>query len=222
VTVDGSGEAVEVTEISEGEEVFEHRLGKVLLTQELVDRVGDGVSYRPAIGGFVVVPPETMEGTVIVSDDGEEAKLVGLRHGEAIEEDTFGEGEDDGVGSDAEGERGDGDGGEAGAAAEHANGVAEVGAKLVYEKKAKETEAEGGADVFFVGLDRAELDAGAAERFGRSETVALEVLGAKLNVGAEFGFDVGLDGAAMEEGVEIGAKLGLHDWNSSTSLRGWC
>ncbi len=63
---------------------------------------------------------------MIVSDDGEEAELVGLRHGEAIEEDAFGEGEDDGVGSDAEGERGDGDGGEAGAAAEHADGVAEV------------------------------------------------------------------------------------------------
>ena len=44
VTVDGSSEAVEVAEISEREEVFEHRLGKVLLTQELVDRVGDGVS----------------------------------------------------------------------------------------------------------------------------------------------------------------------------------
>src|SRR5207237_5739168 len=92
VTVDGSGEAVEVAEISEGEEVFEHRLGKVLLTQELVDRVGDGVSYRPAIGGFVVVTPETVEGTVIVSDDGEEAKLVGLGDGEAVEQDAFGEG----------------------------------------------------------------------------------------------------------------------------------
>ena len=45
VTVDGSGEAVEVAEISEGEEVFEHRLGEVLLTQELVDGVRDGVSY---------------------------------------------------------------------------------------------------------------------------------------------------------------------------------
>src|SRR5207245_2677109 len=98
---------------------------------------------------------ETVEGTVIVSDDGEETELVGLGHGEAVEEDTLGEGEDDGVGSDAEGERGDGDGGEAGAAAENANGVAEVGAKLV-----EETEAEGGADVFFLGFDGAELDAG--------------------------------------------------------------
>jgi hypothetical protein len=205
VTVDGSGEAVEVAEISEGEEVFEHRLGKVLLTQELVDRVGDGVSYRPAIGGFVVVTPETMEGTVIVSDDGEEAKLVGLWHGEAVEEDTFGEGEDDGVGSDAEGERGHGDCGEAGAAAEHANGVAEVGAKLV-----EETEAEGGADVLFVGLDGAELDAGSAEGFSRSEAGALEVFGAEFDVSTEFGFDVGLDGVAAEKGVEIGTKLGFH------------
>jgi len=205
VTVDGSGEAVEVAEISEGEEVFEHRLGKVLLTQELVDRVGDGVSYRPAIGGFVVVTPETVEGTVIVSDDGEEAKLVGLGDGEAVEQDAFGEGEDDGVGSDAEGERGNGDGGETGAAAEHADRVAEVGAKLV-----EETEAEGGADVLFVGLDGAELDAGAAEGFGRGEAGTLEVFGAEFDVSVEFEVDVGLDGVPTEKGVEVGAKLGFH------------
>src|SRR5258708_23768352 len=48
VTVDGSGEAIEIAEISEGEEVFEHRLGKGLLTQELVDRGGDGGSYLAA------------------------------------------------------------------------------------------------------------------------------------------------------------------------------
>jgi hypothetical protein len=146
-----------------------------------------------------------MEWALIVSDDGEEAKLAGLRHSEAVEQDAFGEGEDDGVGSDAEGERGDSDGSEAGAAAEHANGVAEVGAKLV-----EETEAEGGADVLFVGLDGAELDAGAAEGFGGGETGALEVLGAQLDVGADFGFDVGLDGVATEQEVEIGAKLGFH------------
>src|ERR1700726_3108784 len=98
-----------------------------------------------------------MEGTVIVSDDGEEMELVGLGHGEAVEEDAFGEGEDDGVGSDAEGERGDSHGGEAGSAAKHANGVAEVGAKLVYETKAERL-----ADGLFVGFGGAELDAGAA------------------------------------------------------------
>jgi hypothetical protein len=147
-----------------------------------------------------------VEGTVIVSADGEEAKLVGLRHGEAVEEDAFGEGEDDGVGSDAEGERGDSHGGEAGSTAKHANGVAEVGAKLV-----EKTKAERLADVLFVGLGGAELDAGAAKGFSGSEAGALEVFGAELDVRPEFGFDVRLDGAAMEEGVEIGAKLGLHD-----------
>jgi hypothetical protein len=151
-----------------------------------------------------------VEGTVIVSDDGEETELVGLGHGEAVEEDTFGEGEDDGVGPDAQGERGDGDGGEAGAATEHANGVAEVGAELVYETKDRETEAEGGADVLFVGLDGAELDAGSAEGFSRSEAGALEVFGAEFDVSTEFGFDVGLDGVAAEKGVEIGTKLGFH------------
>jgi hypothetical protein len=142
---------------------------------------------------------------VAVSGDGEEAELVGLGDGEAVEEDAFGEGEDDGVGSDAEGEGGDSDGGEAGAAAEQANGVAKVGAKLV-----EKTEAEGGADVLFVGFDGAELDAGVAEGFGGGETGALEVFGAQLDVNAEFRVDVGLDGVAAEKGVEIGAKLGLH------------
>jgi hypothetical protein len=205
VTVDGSGEAVEVAEISEGEEVFEHRLGKVLLTHELVDRVGDGVSYRPAIGGFVEVTPETMEGTVIVSDDCEEAKLVGLRHGEAVEEDAFGEGEDDGVGSDAEGERGDSDGGEAGAATQHADCVAKVGAEFV-----EETEAEGGPDVHPVSFHVAKFDTGAAESLGGRETGTLQVFGAQLDVGAEFGVDIGLDRVAAEKGVEVGAKLGSH------------
>jgi len=163
------------------------------------------VSYRAAVGGLVEVTPEIVKRTAAVSDDGEEAKLVGLGHGQAIEEDTFGEGEDDGIGSDAEGKRGDGDGGEAGAAAEHANGVAEVGAKLV-----EETEAEGGADVLFVGLDMAELDAGTTERFGGSKAGALKVFGAELDVGAEFGFDVGLDGVAAEERVKVGAELRFH------------
>jgi hypothetical protein len=151
-----------------------------------------------------------VDGALLAPDDGEEAELVGLGDGEAIEENTLGEGEDDGVGSDAESERGDGNGGEAGAAAQHARGIAEVGAKLVYETKAKETEAERAADVLFVGFDGTELDVGAAEGFGGGETGALKVIGAQLDVGAEFGFDAGLDRVATEKRVEIGAKLGLH------------
>ena len=53
----------------------------------------------------------------------------------------------------------------------------------------------------------AEFDAGAAEGFGGGETGTLEIFGAQLDVVAEFGFDIGLDGAATEKGVEIGAKL---------------
>jgi hypothetical protein len=61
---------------------------------------------------------------------------------------------------------------EAGAAAKHANGVAEIGAEFV-----EETEPERGVDVLFVGFDAAELDTGATERFGGGETGALEVFG---------------------------------------------
>jgi hypothetical protein len=81
----------------------------------------------------------------------------------------------------------------------------EVGAKLV-----EETEADGGADVFFLGFDVAELDAGAAEGFGGGEAGALEVFGAELEVSVKFEVDVRLDGAATKQGVEVGAKLGLH------------
>jgi hypothetical protein len=46
-----------------------------------------------------------VEGAVVtVSDDGEEAKLIRLRYGEAVEEDTFSECKDDGISSDAQGE----------------------------------------------------------------------------------------------------------------------
>jgi hypothetical protein len=62
-----------------------------------------------------------------------------------------------------------------------------------------------------VGFDVAELDAGAAEGFGWCETLALEIFGAEFDMGAELGIDGGLYGAAMEKGVDIGAKLGLHD-----------
>jgi len=64
--------------------------------------------------------------------------------------------------------------------------------------------------VLFVGFDVAELDAGAAEGFGWCEPLALQIFGAELDVGAEFRVDGGLYGVAMEEGAEIGAKLGLH------------
>jgi hypothetical protein len=86
----------------------------------------------------------------------------------------------------------------------------EVGAQLVYETKDRETEAERGADVLFVGFDLAELDAGAAEGFGGGEAGALEVFGAEFDVSVEFEVDVGLDGVATEQGVEVGAKLGPH------------
>jgi hypothetical protein len=59
-------------------------------------------------------------------------------------------------------------------------------------------------------FDGTELDAGATEGLVRSEARALEVLGAELDVSAEFGVDAGLDGVAMEKRLEIRPKLGFH------------
>ena len=97
----------------------------------------------------------------------------------------------------------DGYGGEAGAAAEHADGVAEVVAELV-----EETQAEGGADVFAVLVYGAELDAGAALGFGGGEAGALEVGGAAFEVEAELVGDLGLALRAVEERGGVGAETG--------------
>jgi hypothetical protein len=56
----------------------------------------------------------------------------------------------------------------------------------------------------------AELDTGATERVGGGETGAFEVFGAEFDVSVEFEVDVGLDGVATEQRVEVGAKLGFH------------
>ena len=139
-----------------------------------------------------------------------------MRHWEAIQQHSLREREDDGVGSDAEGERADGYGGEAGAAAEHADGVAEVVAELV-----EEAQAEGGADVFAMLVDGAELDAGAAQGLGRSEAGALEVGGAAFDVELELVGDLGLALRAVEK--RGGDRSGVGRWRDmARSLRGWC
>jgi len=75
----------------------------------------------------------------------------------------------------------------------------------------------------------AEFDAGAAQGFGWGEAGASEVFGAEFDMGAELGFDVGLDLAAGEEGVQVGAELRFHGevplplgLSGSRSLPGWC
>ena len=76
--------------------------------------------------------------------------------------------------------------------------------------RVEETEAERAADVLFVVFDGTELDAGATEGFGGGKTRALEVLGAELDVSAEFDVDAGFNRVAMEKRLEIRAKLGFH------------
>ena len=57
---------------------------------------------------------------------------VGVGIGERLEQDRVDHGEDGGVGSDAEGESGDGGYGERRAGDEHAEGVAEVAEKVAH------------------------------------------------------------------------------------------
>jgi hypothetical protein len=71
------------------------------------------------IGGLV-----GLGGGGALNTDGHEA--VGVFDGERTEEEDVGEGEDGGVGADAESEGEDGDEGEAGGLAQHAQGVADV------------------------------------------------------------------------------------------------
>ncbi len=84
----------------------------VVLAEIAEHRMGDGVASPVA--------------AVVAPFHGEQDELLGILDGEETEENLVEEGEDGGVGADAESQGEDGYGGEAGSAGEHAEGVLEV------------------------------------------------------------------------------------------------
>ena len=120
-----------------------------------------------------------------------------MRDAEALVEHLVRDREDGGVGSDGEGERAYGDGGEAGAFAEDAGGVAEVAPEVICP-----AEAEGGADAVLVRGDGAEFEAGLAFcLFGR-ETAASEIGFAGVDVELDFVVHVFFEAATAEGGAQ--------------------
>ena len=76
------------------------------------------------------------------------------------------------------------------------------------------------AHVVFVGVDGAELDAGAAEGFAGGEALLGEVGGAGFEVEEDLVFHLGFDAVAMGDGAEPGfeaRQAGAHDWASAMS-----
>jgi hypothetical protein len=121
-----------------------------------------------------------------------DAVRVGV--GEGVEQHGVDEREHCGGGADAEGERENGDGGEAGIAAQSAEAVADVAAELV-----EEAHADGGAICFVLRRGLTQVDASFALGFFGSEPLAHEVFLIGLLVRAEFFFDIAV--AARRDGA---------------------
>ncbi len=133
-----------------------------------------------------------------------------MRDADFFEQYLFCESEDDGVRADAEGEREDGDDGEAGTLAQGAESEEDVHPKVVPEAQAKRS-----TDVALVGLDAAELDAGAAQCFRFGYAAIDQVGGVALDVELHFGDDAVFKSRAMHDGGEPGTQAGERGHNSS-------
>ncbi len=161
--LDGAGLSIDgdvgAADVFEGEDVLEDA---IVFFELLVDGIGEGVEGCPSVWEAIPVSPGGVDGYVPVAGEGKEAKLLGVRDAEAFVEHFVGDGEDGGVGSDGQRERAYGDGGEAGAFAKDARGVAEVAPEIV-----DPAEAEPVAHLVFVGGYGAELEAGLAGGFLR-------------------------------------------------------
>src|ERR1700732_2463462 len=133
----------------------------------------------------------------------EEYELLGMGDGQGAEEDGVEQGEDGGVGSDAEGEREQGDGGEAGALEQAADAEANVLKEVV----------EGG---FPAGGPDLVLDGGAAAGFFGGfapggfggEAGALLGGGGGLEVGVELFVEFVVEAGLVEERFEAGDESG--------------
>ena len=200
---------VDAVDRLEGEDL----LGGVGVTSKLLeDGVGEGVEVVAAPIAEETVAPGAVDGGMVVTGEDEHAQLCGVRRAQPDIEHLVGVRKDGGVGADGEGQRGDGDGGEAGTLFEDAEGVDGVGAEFV-----QPAQAEGGADAILVGGDCAELETCAAGGLAGGEALADQVFGAALQVEAELGGHVVLQLAAEEDGVDGAAEAGPELAHSETS-----
>ena len=136
-------------------------------------------------------------------------QLLGARVRERLEEDAAHHREEGGVGADAEREGHDRDGGEAGAAPEDAQAVAQV-----LEQRLDEADAARVAVLLLDRLDAAELEAGAPHRLVFAQAGAAVLVRLHLEVEAELLVELVLDGAAAEERAQAVAEVAQHRYTS--------
>jgi len=126
------GDNAESGEVSTGNEFYRNALG--LLAEGKTGGVGEAAEH---IGEDFVVRAEITEhgmgdsvaapvAAIVAALHGEKYELLGILDGEEAQQDLIEKGKDRGVCADAEGQREDGYGCEAGSAGEHAEGVLEV------------------------------------------------------------------------------------------------
>src|SRR5580700_2862571 len=170
---------------------------------------GHAVKGAVAVAQIEVVRIRLSDGVEVAALDGIQA--LRLRHIQGAQDERIHDAEDYRVGADGESQGSDGGEDEAGRFAQHAEGEAKI-----LEKGFDGLAAEGCVRIFTEFLVAAELDAGAAFRFGAGQAGALEIVGAELDVGAEFLFRFDHDFGAVEEFGSEGAKIGQEFHTSSS------
>ena len=161
------------------------------------DRPGQGTAKR--LGPLAdLFPHQVVEACRIPFRDRagrrDDPELLGSGHRQGAQQQAVDDAEDRGVGADREGQRQDGDGGEARRASEGAHGVARIVPEIVETRFPA-----GGAHVILDGCGASELDSRGARR-GVAAQAGLHVpLDRRIEIGAEFLVQVVLDAIAVEE-----------------------
>ncbi len=123
----------------------------------------------------------------------ESVEAVGMGHVERSKDDTVQDGKDHGVRSDRQGQREHCGDGESGGLAQNAHAEADI-----LHKCANGIAAECFVTFLFVLFAGAELDSGAAFRLSAREAGPLQIVGAMLDVRAQFFFEIGVEFRALK------------------------
>src|SRR5690348_3966799 len=140
---------------------------------------------------------------------------VRARHRKQVQGGGVENGEDGGVGADAEGEGEDGDCREARGLAQHAEAEAQI-----LREAFDEADAAGLAALFLDAFEAAEFESRAAESFGARDAGAEEIFSVGVDVGAKLGVHVGLHVGATQDGAGPGAETS--EKCHVTSSSSWC